>query len=238
VLCVFEKVLVPQDSLPAWSTAAYSVVSCSLAIAVFDKCALRAAGEVPCCAGMCCAVLLQAFVAPLPVRALPGVGFKSDGLLKSWGVSTTADARSISKQQLIKGLGDKPGGPGAKFQGVLWGALWRAILTAVLALLAAAVFLLLWQLVGTYVPFLVIVTSGSAGKLCKITSQGFAEPYSWFVVHLAGASLFLACRGVDPSPVVVSGPPKSITVEDSFKACSTWQGVAQVLQVSFMYAPG
>lgn len=49
-----------------------------------------------------------------------------------------------------------------------------------------------------------------------------------------GAGLFHACRGVDPTPVVASGPPKSITVEDSFKACSTWQGVAQVLQVGTM----
>lgn len=56
---------------------------------------------------LCC--LLQAFVAPLPVRALPGVGYKAEGLLKSWGVSTAAEARAISKQQLVKGLGDKHG---------------------------------------------------------------------------------------------------------------------------------
>lgn len=27
------------------------------------------------------------------------------------------------------------------------------------------------------------------------------------------------CQGLDPSPVVPKGPPKSITVEDSFKSC-------------------
>lgn len=53
---------------------------------------------------------LQDFVGPLPVRALPGVGYKAEGLLKLWGVSTAADARHISKQQLIQGLGEKHGG--------------------------------------------------------------------------------------------------------------------------------
>lgn len=54
----------------------------------------------------------QAFVAPLPVRALPGVGFKAESVLKSWGVATAADARSISKAQLTKALGDKHGARG------------------------------------------------------------------------------------------------------------------------------
>lgn len=38
-------------------------------------------------------------------------------------------------------------------------------------------------------------------------------------------------RGLDPSPVRPSGPPKSITVEDSFASCDTWDGVRAVLQV-------
>jgi hypothetical protein len=56
-----------------------------------------------------CYAWVQAFVAPLPLRALPGVGYKAEGLLKSWGVATAADARAISKQQLVTGLGDKHG---------------------------------------------------------------------------------------------------------------------------------
>jgi hypothetical protein len=51
----------------------------------------------------------QAFVAPLPVRALPGVGYKSGALLSSWGVVTAADARRLSRQQLVAALGDKAG---------------------------------------------------------------------------------------------------------------------------------
>jgi hypothetical protein len=49
---------------------------------------------------------------------------------------------------------------------------------------------------------------------------------------VSGVGLSGAAWGVDLSPVLVSGPPKSITVEDSFKACSSWQGVARVLQVT------
>lgn len=106
------------------------------------------------------------------------------------------------------------------------------IVAAVRTLFAAAVYLLLPHQHRGQLRTFVMVTSGSAGQQCK-TSHGFTEPYSCCVVHLAGASLFLACRGVDPSAVVASGPPKSITVEDSFKACSTWKGVAQVLQVRY-----
>lgn len=40
----------------------------------------------------------------------PGVGYKADGLLKSWGVGTVSEACALSKQQLIQGLGEKPGG--------------------------------------------------------------------------------------------------------------------------------
>jgi hypothetical protein len=38
-------------------------------------------------------------------------------------------------------------------------------------------------------------------------------------------------RGIDPSPVRPYGPPKSITTEDSFSGCDTWDGVRSVLQV-------
>jgi nucleotidyltransferase/DNA polymerase involved in DNA repair len=54
----------------------------------------------------------QAFVAPLPVRALPGVGFKTDALLAQLGVATAADARRLSKPQLSNRLGDKQGEQG------------------------------------------------------------------------------------------------------------------------------
>ena len=35
----------------------------------------------------------------------------------------------------------------------------------------------------------------------------------------------------DPTPVVDRGPPKSITVEDSFKSCGTFVAAQHVLQV-------
>lgn len=39
------------------------------------------------------------------------------------------------------------------------------------------------------------------------------------------------CRGLDPSLVRPSTAPKSITVEDSFAGCATWEAVRAVLQV-------
>lgn len=48
---------------------------------------------------------------------------------------------------------------------------------------------------------------------------------------LAGALLHALCRGLDPSPVRASGAAKSITVEDSFAGCSTWEAVRSVLKV-------
>ena len=59
--------------------------------------------------------------------------------------------------------------------------------------------------------------------------HGSLNPYC--CVTAAGSWLFAACRGVDATPVTASGPPKTISVEDSFKGCSTWQGATQVLQV-------
>lgn len=51
----------------------------------------------------------QAFVAPLPVRALPGIGYKTSSELQKLGVATVADARALSGQQLAAALGDKIG---------------------------------------------------------------------------------------------------------------------------------
>jgi nucleotidyltransferase/DNA polymerase involved in DNA repair len=53
--------------------------------------------------------VLQAFVAGLPVRALRGVGFKSESVLRGWGVVTAGDAAALSKQMLVQGLGEKQG---------------------------------------------------------------------------------------------------------------------------------
>lgn len=50
------------------------------------------------------------FIAPLPARALPGVGYRTDAVLKTWGVVTAGDIRGISKQQLVETLGAKTGG--------------------------------------------------------------------------------------------------------------------------------
>jgi nucleotidyltransferase/DNA polymerase involved in DNA repair len=53
--------------------------------------------------------LLQAFVAGLPVRALRGVGYKSESVLRGWGVVTGGDAAALSKQTLVQGLGERQG---------------------------------------------------------------------------------------------------------------------------------
>lgn len=46
-----------------------------------------------------------------------------------------------------------------------------------------------------------------------------------------GGFLFDACRGEDASTVVASGPPKAITVEDSFKSCTSAAAAEHVLAV-------
>jgi hypothetical protein len=58
-------------------------------------------------------------------------------------------------------------------------------------------------------------------------------PFNWAPPFPAapGPVLHNLCRGLDPSPVRQSGPPKSITVEDSFAGCNSWDGVRAVLQV-------
>ncbi|KAL6762106.1 hypothetical protein V8C86DRAFT_719097 [Haematococcus lacustris] len=91
------------------------------------------------------------FVAPLSVRALPGVGFKIQQVLQDMGVATAAQLRRFTRAQLGSRFGSRLGG-------MLWGL----------------------------------------------------------------------CRGLDPTPVTPQGPPKSVTTEDSFKACSSLQA-AEVL---------
>ncbi|KIZ00971.1 DNA polymerase iota subunit [Monoraphidium neglectum] len=95
-----------------------------------------------------------AFLEPLPVRALPGIGYKLAQQLAQLGVATVAELRRVSLQRLTATLGE---------------------------------------------------------------SQG--------------AMVHGLCRGLDPSLVRPSTAPKSITVEDSFAGCATWEAVRAVLQV-------
>ena len=46
-----------------------------------------------------------------------------------------------------------------------------------------------------------------------------------------GAYLYGACRGDDPTAVQQSGPARSITVEDSFKSCTTLAAAVHVLRI-------
>ncbi|GFR42034.1 hypothetical protein Agub_g2851, partial [Astrephomene gubernaculifera] len=95
------------------------------------------------------------FVGPLPLRALPGVGFKTERLLSErLGAATAADVRRYSRQQLAEVLGDK-----------------------------------------------------------------------------AGCLLHQWVRGCDPAPVRPTGPPRSITVEDSFRCCSSRAAAEAVVRV-------
>ncbi|KAL0021711.1 hypothetical protein WJX79_005570 [Trebouxia sp. C0005] len=96
----------------------------------------------------------SAFVAPLPIRALPGVGYKMGNELTHMDIKTAADLRRISQEKLTQKFGER---------------------------------------IGTF--------------------------------------LYLACRGQDPSPVQDKGPAKSITVEDSFKDCSSLPAAQHVIKV-------
>ena len=95
-----------------------------------------------------------AFVATLPVRAIPGVGYKLEKELARMGVQTANDLRGVPRAALLRELGERT---------------------------------------GQYV--------------------------------------FGACRGEDPTPVQQSGPPKSITVEDSFKSCTSLAAAQHVLRI-------
>ena len=94
------------------------------------------------------------FIAPLPVRALPGVGVKLEAELLALGVDTVGKLRNISHKQLLTQFGERTG-------------------------------------------------------------------------HF----LSFARWGKDDSEVIEQGPPKSITVEDSFRSCRGYPAVKQVLQV-------
>lgn len=55
-----------------------------------------------------------AFIAPLPLRALPGVGYKSDALLRGWGLATVRDVRGVTRDKLVQGLGERSGTPAVR----------------------------------------------------------------------------------------------------------------------------
>jgi nucleotidyltransferase/DNA polymerase involved in DNA repair len=61
--------------------------------------------------------VLQGFVVQLPVRALPGVGFKTEARLKALGVEGVGQLREMSKQQLVTEFGDKLGERGGGGKG-------------------------------------------------------------------------------------------------------------------------
>ena len=94
------------------------------------------------------------FVAPLPVRALPGIGHKTEAELIKSGITTVNESRLASEMELVKIAGDRP-----------------------------------------------------------------------------GAFLAMARWGKDHSEVVQQGPPKAVTVEDSFRGCKGLVGATQVLSV-------
>lgn len=48
-------------------------------------------------------------MAPLPVRALPGIGYKADAELGKLGIRTATDARAFTRHQLEQALGSKTG---------------------------------------------------------------------------------------------------------------------------------
>ncbi|KAL4422612.1 hypothetical protein ABPG75_008809 [Micractinium tetrahymenae] len=50
-----------------------------------------------------------AFVAPLPVRALPGVGYKLEGELTGMGITTALQLRALPRAQLVQRFGERTG---------------------------------------------------------------------------------------------------------------------------------
>lgn len=92
------------------------------------------------------------FLSPLPVRKIPGVGHRTESMLKEIGVQTVADLQVCALEQLLQMFGER-----------------------------------------------------------------------------IGSFLFNACRGVDVTPVRDKGPPKSISVEDSFLPCTSLKSIEAVL---------
>jgi nucleotidyltransferase/DNA polymerase involved in DNA repair len=53
---------------------------------------------------------LQDFLAPLPVRCLTGVGYKTEAALRSHhGLTTVGQLRQLRQQELVQSLGAKAG---------------------------------------------------------------------------------------------------------------------------------
>lgn len=95
-----------------------------------------------------------ALVGDLPVKALPGVGYKADHVLSSLQIRHVRDLRTWTPTRLAEHVGDKV-----------------------------------------------------AALCCEM------------------------CLGKDSSPVIPKGPPKSVTVEDSFKSAETYAAAQTVLRV-------
>lgn len=92
------------------------------------------------------------FLSPLPVRKIPGVGHRTETMLKEIGVQTVTDLKVCTLEQLLQMFGER-----------------------------------------------------------------------------IGSFLFNACRGIDLTPVRDKGPPKSLSVEDSFPPCTSLKGIEAVL---------
>ena len=106
----------------------------------------------------------RAFLAPLDVRVLPGVGGAATGMLHSLGLTTVGDLGAISTGALHRALSELP------------------------------------------------------SALLKTT-------------RLSAARLTSLAAGLDLEPVVPSGPPKSLSVEDSFRGASSFEVLKQVVAV-------
>eukprot|EP00249_Psilotum_nudum_P017138 c26179_g1_i1 orf=32-1747(+) len=96
---------------------------------------------------------VMAFLDPLAVHKLPGVGHRMESLLKEIGVETISDLQKVPMWQLCAKFGDR-----------------------------------------------------------------------------IGMFLYNSCRGVDHSPVQDKGPPKSLSVEDSFRSCTSLKQVEDILR--------
>ena len=110
-----------------------------------------------------------AFLSPLDVRVLPGVGGAAAPRLRQIGVNTVADLADITPQRLQKAL---QGGVGS-------------------------------------------AASSSSSSSLTLTASRLHE----------------LSRGIDTEKVVQSGPPKSLSVEDSFKGVTTFEALTDVLRV-------
>ncbi|KAK9867449.1 hypothetical protein WJX84_000515 [Apatococcus fuscideae] len=161
----------PEVIEPAWHVR----LQTGSAIAKEARAVVKAEAGFRCAAGIACNKMLAklvgglhkpddqttlpppeaaAFVASLPARAIPGVGYKLNTELEQRGITTAAELRSWTLPGLTAAFGDRQ----ASF-------------------------------------------------------------------------LHRACRGQDSSPVQDKGPPKSITVEDSFKSCTSLPAARHILRI-------